>query len=69
MKPALTCAPRLTLETLVNQEPTKTTSLLKLFCPLCGMKALTEKMGPGEYRVSCGLCHKASIVQISERAA
>jgi len=61
----ITCAPRLTLETLVNQEPPKTTSLLKFFCPLCGTKALTEKIDPGVYRVSCGLCHKASIIQIS----
>jgi hypothetical protein len=59
-------SPRLTLETVLNQEPTKRTSLLKLFCPSCGALALTEKDGPGVYRVSCGGCRRASIVQFGE---
>lgn len=56
--------PRLSLESVLSQEPTKT-SLVKLFCPLCGLRALTEKDGPGLYRVSCGRCRHAAIVQLA----
>jgi ribosomal protein S27AE len=58
-------SPRLSLETVLTQEPTKRTSLLKLFCPSCGQMALTEKDAPGIFRVSCGGCRKASVVQFA----
>lgn len=51
--------------TTLSPSPTKTTSLVKLFCPLCGLRALTEKDGPGLYRVSCGRCRHAAIVQLA----
>jgi hypothetical protein len=61
-------SPRLSLETVLTQEPTKRTSLLKLFCPYCGTKALTEKDGEGVFRVSCVVCRRAAIVYLEERA-
>lgn len=53
------------MTTTLSQSPTRTTSLVKLFCPLCGLRALTEKDGPGLYRVSCGRCRHAAIVQLA----
>jgi hypothetical protein len=50
------------LEMLLDQEPTKDTSL---FCSVCGERAPTEKDGPGIYRVSCRGCHRAAIVQLA----
>lgn len=55
------------LETILAQQPTRTTSLLRFFCPLCGEKALTEKDGDGVYRVSCGMCRKAAVILVSEK--
>jgi hypothetical protein len=56
--------PRLSLETVLNQEPMKDTSL---FCPVCGERAPTEKDGPGVFRVSCRGCHRAAIVQLAAK--
>lgn len=61
---AKSLAPRLTLETLVEQSPTRTTSLLRLHCPFCGCQALTEKFAERVYGLTCGVCEKRSLVEV-----
>ena len=61
---AKSLTPRLSLETIVEQQPTKTTSIFRLYCPFCGEKALTEKLAERTYGVRCGVCNKASLVEI-----
>jgi ribosomal protein S27AE len=52
---------------VLRQSTTETTSLLRLFCPLCGEIALTEKDSGQLFRVSCGRCGGRAIVAISEQ--